>query len=229
MQTASKNLVGPIYVYEVPVRLWHWLMALCIVALSITGYLIANPLPSLSGEASVHYAMGYIRFIHFATAYIFAVAFVGRTYWAIVGNHHARQIFYLPLLSGHWWREVFFEIRWYLFIEREGQKCLGHNPLAQIAMFFFVTLGSIFMIVTGFALYGEGTGLDSWQNKLFGWVIPLFGQSQDVHTWHNVGMWLMICFVMIHTYLVIREDIMSRQTIVSTMVNGYRLFKDNRP
>lgn len=85
------------------------------------------------------------------------------------------------------------------------------------------------MIVTGFALYGEGTGMGSWQFSLFSsWVIPLFGQSQDVHTWHHLGMWYILVFVMIHMYVAVREDIMSRQSIVSTMISGWRMFKDNR-
>ena len=33
------------YVFEAPVRIWHWLHALSIVVLAVTGYLIANPLP----------------------------------------------------------------------------------------------------------------------------------------------------------------------------------------
>ena len=46
------------------------------------------------------------------------------------------------------------------------------------------------MVFTGFALYGEGTQAGSWANRLFSsWVIPLMGQSQDVHTWHHLGMW----------------------------------------
>src|SRR6056297_847521 len=36
-----------VYVYEVPVRLWHWVNALAIVVLCVTGYLIAKPLPSM--------------------------------------------------------------------------------------------------------------------------------------------------------------------------------------
>ena len=84
----------------------------------------------------------------------------------------------------------------------------------------------IFMIVTGFALYSEGSQAGSWQDKLFGWVIPLFGQSQDVHSWHRLGMWAMIMFITLHVYAAIREDIMGRQSIVSTMISGRRTFKD---
>ena len=61
---------------------------------------------------------------------------------------------------------------------------------------------------------------------MFGWVIPLFGQSQDVHTWHHLGLWAMLIFVTLHVYAAIREDIMGRQSMVSTMISGYRTFKD---
>ena len=85
------------------------------------------------------------------------------------------------------------------------------------------------MIVTGFALYGEGTGMGSWQYTMFSsWVIPLFGQSQDVHTWHHLGLWVIVSFVIVHIYAAVREDIMSRQSIVSTMISGHRTFKDDR-
>ena len=47
-------------------RIWHWVMALCMVVLAITGYLIGSPPPSLGGEASEHFMFGYIRFAHFA-------------------------------------------------------------------------------------------------------------------------------------------------------------------
>ena len=74
MQTAIKRTA--VYVYEAPVRLWHWVNALSITVLAITGYFIANPLPTLPGEASDHFVMGYMRFAHFAAAYIFTVGFL---------------------------------------------------------------------------------------------------------------------------------------------------------
>lgn len=221
--------ITSVYVYEAPVRLWHWINAFAILTLALTGYFIGSPLPTQPGEASANFLMGYIRFAHFTAAYIFAIGFVFRIYWAFVGNHHARQLFMPGFLRASWWREVLTEIRWYLFLEKRPKKYIGHNPLAQLAMFFFITLGSLFMIVTGFALYGEGTQPGSWASNLFGWVIPLAGQSMDVHTLHHLGMWFILTFVMIHIYVAIREDIMSRQSIVSTMISGHRTFKDDDP
>jgi Ni/Fe-hydrogenase 1 B-type cytochrome subunit len=219
-----------VYVYEAPVRLWHWVNAAAITVLCVTGYLIASPLPSMQiGEATDQFVFGYIRFAHFAAAMVLTIGFLGRAYWAIFGNHHARQLFTLPLLKRHWWSEVWFEIKWYLFLEKKPKKYVGHNPLAQLAMFLFITLGVSFMIVTGFALYGEGLGAGSWADRMFGWVIPLAGGSQAVHSLHHLGMWWIVIFMIVHVYVAIREDIMSRQSIVSTMISGHRTFKDDDP
>ena len=218
-----------IYVYEAPLRLWHWVNALAITVLVLTGYLIGSPLPSMPGEASGNFLMGYIRFAHFAAGYVLLIGMLGRIYWAFVGNEHSRQLFKLPFWSGSYWKELWFEIRWYAFLEQEPKKYAGHNPLAQFFMLTMFFLGTVFMIVTGFALYSEGAGQGSWSDKLFGWVIPAMGQSQDVHTYHHLGMWYVLTFVIVHIYASIREDIMSRQSLISSMVSGWRLFKDDRP
>ncbi len=218
-----------IYVYEAPMRLWHWVNVLAIVVLCITGYFIGSPLPSVSGEASDHFILGYIRFAHFAAGYILAIGFLFRIYWAFVGNEHARQMFIPSVWRSSFWEGVLHELKWYFFIEKEPKKYIGHNPLAVLIMHVVMVWGMIFMICTGFALYGEGTGMGSWQFEWFSsWVIPLFGQSQDVHTWHHLFMWVIVCFVIVHVYAAIREDIMSRQSMISTMVSGWRMFKDNR-
>ena len=215
-----------VYVYEAPVRIWHWVNALAIVTLALTGYFIGSPLPSQPGEASANFLMGYIRFTHFAAGQVLAIFLILRVYWAIVGNKHARQIFYVPFWSGRFWSEWLHEVKWYTFIARQPKKYVGHNPLAQFTMFFMVTLPLFFMVITGFALYSEGTGRDSWEYKLFGWVFSIFPNSQDVHTLHHLGMWVILTFVMVHIYVAVREDIMSRQSIISSMISGERLFKD---
>jgi len=215
-----------VYVYEAPLRLWHWINALAITVLAITGYFIGSPPPAMGGEASDHYLFGYIRFAHFAAGYILGIGFVFRIYWAVVGNRHAREIFFYNILKASYWKELWHEVKWYLFLEKAPKKYEGHNPLAIFTMHWMFVWGITFMIVTGFALYGEGTGPGSWTHTLFSsWLIPLFGQSMDVHTWHHLGMWLIILFVMIHIYVAVREDIMSRQSIISSMISGWRNFR----
>jgi Ni/Fe-hydrogenase 1 B-type cytochrome subunit len=223
---ASAASIKSVYVYEAPVRIWHWINALSITVLAITGYFIGSPLPTQPGEASANYLMGYIRFAHFAAGYVLAVGLLGRVYWAAVGNHHARELFWVPIFQRAYWVDVWGMLKWYAFISPRPGRFVGHNPLARLAMVFGFLLLSVFMVVTGFALYAEGAQRGSWQDKLFGWVVPLFGQSQDLHTWHHLGMWGLIVFVIIHVYAAIREDIMGRSSVVSTMISGHRTFKD---
>lgn len=218
-----------VYVYEAPVRMWHWLNALAILVLCVSGYFIGSPPPSMQiAEAAEQFVFGYIRFAHFAAGMVLTIGFLGRIYWAFLGNHHARQLFYVPVWKASFWREVVFELRWYLFLAKEPKKYVGHNPLAQLAMFFFITLGISFMIVTGMALYAEGAQEGSLTHSLFGWVHGLIWNSQTLHTLHHLGMWWIVIFMIIHIYVAIREDIMSRQSIVSTMISGHRTFKDDR-
>ncbi len=65
VETATGRVLdGPleaVYVYEAPVRLWHWVMALCMVVLAGTGYLIGSPLPAIGGEAVHSYFFAWIR------------------------------------------------------------------------------------------------------------------------------------------------------------------------
>ena len=230
MVDATHKKQEAVYVYQAPVRIWHWVQAFAILALAVSGYLIGSPLPSLGGEASDYFLFGTIRWVHFVAAYITAVGFVFRVYWVFVGNSHAREIFIPPLWRPSFWAGVWHEVLWYAMIAKEPRKYEGHNPLAVLTMHFMYVWGIIFMLITGFALYGEGAGMGSWQYEWFtAWVIPLFGQSQDVHTWHHLGMWVIITFVIIHIYVAVREDIMSRQSIISSMISGWRMFKDDRP
>lgn len=224
-QTDRSRGHGVAYVYEAPVRLWHWVNAAAIPALGVTGYLIGTGIPTMAGNAGGTFLFGYIRLAHFAAGYVLAVGFLLRIYWALIGTPHARQIFCLPLWRACFWREVYHEICWYAFLAVEPERRIGHNRLAQLAMFFMFTLTITFMVVTGFALYGQGAGRDSWQDKLFGWVFVIWPNSQDVHTWHHLGLWVIVTFALVHIYAVIREDIMSRRSI-SCMISGEREFRD---
>lgn len=228
--SAASSVVRPedrqaVYVFEAPVRIWHWLHALSIVVLAVTGYLIANPLPSIGGEASEHFMMGNLRMIHFIAGYVFGIGFAVRIYWAIVGNSHSRELFYLPLWRGEWWRNFWEELKFYLFMRDDAPPIAGHNPIAQTAYWVFNVLLTLFMIVTGFALYGEGLGLGSWADSWFGWVFLWLGDAQNVRMWHLLGMWLFIVFSILHIYMAIRADVMTRQSSVSSIINGWRTYR----
>lgn len=131
------------------------------------------------------------------------------------------------MLKPAWWGSFFRTVAHYAFLRRHADWHYGHNHLAMAAMFGMYVLGTVFMIVTGFALYGEGTLKGSWANNLFtSWVIPMMGDSQNVHTWHHLGAWYLFWFTVVHLYFVIREDIVSGLTVVSSMISGWRDVKN---
>ncbi|STM45095.1 Ni/Fe-hydrogenase 1 b-type cytochrome subunit [Escherichia coli] len=147
MQQKSDNVVSH-YVFEAPVRIWHWLTVLCMAVLMVTGYFIGKPLPSVSGEATYLFYMGYIRLIHFSAGMVFTVVLLMRIYWAFVGNRYSRELFIVPVWRKSWWQGVWYEIRWYLFLAKRPSADIGHNPIAQAAMFGYFLM-SVFMIITG--------------------------------------------------------------------------------
>jgi Ni/Fe-hydrogenase 1 B-type cytochrome subunit len=224
----GRVLEGPfedMYVYPAPVRLWHWVTVLCIFVLAITGYFIGAPPPAIGGEPVDSFYFGWIRTFHFSAAMILIVGFLVRIYWAIVGPAHSRQIFMPPLWSGAFWRGIGGDLKDYAFVGEGDTRWVGHNPLALLAMFFMFVLGLVFIILTGLGLYAQGYGWGSGWMNAFGWVTVLFGSPQAVRTAHHLAMWYMLLFVLVHLYMATRQDIMSRGTIISSMVNGIRMWK----
>ncbi|WP_236175383.1 Ni/Fe-hydrogenase, b-type cytochrome subunit [Pseudomonas pseudonitroreducens] len=213
------------YVYEAPVRLWHWINASCILVLAVSGYFIGSPLPTQPGEASDNFLMGYIRFAHFAAGYLFAVGIMGRAYWALVGNHHARELFWVPLTSKAYWRNFAIWLRYYLYIGPVPAPIYGHNPISRFTMVFIFLLTSLFMLLSGFALYGEGAQMGSWQETLFGWMLPLLGGSNNLRTLHHLGLWMMVAFVLVHVYAAVREEIHGRLNMIGSIITGYKSLK----
>ncbi|MCL2310098.1 MAG: Ni/Fe-hydrogenase, b-type cytochrome subunit [Proteobacteria bacterium] len=225
---SGRVIDGPlesVYVFQAPVRLWHWITVLMMIPLAITGYLIGDPPPAIGGEATFTYMFAWIRIIHFSCAMIFTVAFLMRIYWAFVGNRYAHSLFLPAIWSFAWWKGLFRQAFYYLFLKKEPDSWVGHNPLAQMGMIMMFVLGALVLIFTGFALYAQQWASGGSWMALFGWVHSVFGEPQAVRTVHHLAMYYLLVFVVIHIYMAFREDIMGKETVISTMVNGIRVFK----
>ena len=60
----------PIYVFQLPIRIWHWSMVLSFLVLIPTGYIIGKPWHSLDGDPTYLFYMGYTRMAHFIAGFI---------------------------------------------------------------------------------------------------------------------------------------------------------------
>jgi Ni/Fe-hydrogenase 1 B-type cytochrome subunit len=223
MSTAESQRV---YVWELPVRFYHWANAAAVAVLIVTGFLIGNPPPTQTGaEAYSGYLFGTIRFLHFVAAFIFFFNFLFRIYWGFVGNRFARWDNFI-LLRRSQWREVWNVIKIdILQIVKDPLESVGHNALAGLT-YFFSFLAFLFQAITGFGMYSAMS--KSWLPQMFAWVVPMMGGDFAVRQWHHMMMWFFILFGIVHTYMVFYHDYVEGRGIVSSMIGGWK-FIESRP
>ncbi len=213
-----------VYVWELPVRFYHWLNAASIIALIITGFYIANPLALVSHqEAAFRYTTGWVRFIHFAAAYIFFFNFLFRIYWGFVGNKYAGWKQFIPT-SKRFFREMWqvFKID-ILMLKGKEYMSVGHNAMAGLIYFFtFIAFG--IQCLTGFGLYSVTSRW--WLPRLFAWVPSVLGGESMTRQIHHWTMWFFILFVVIHVYLVFYHDYIEGRGEMSSMGGGWKFIEE---
>ena len=149
MRHSSEHEIVHVYVWEIPVRITHWLIALSLFVLSVTGLYIGRPFMTVPGQAGQWFVMGWMKIIHFYAAIVFIV----RRDCARDLDVHRQQV---RATGTSFWR----------CMECGGTACcqqccstrffatsppayVGHNPVA----------GSAYLLVFGLYFLAIGTGL----------------------------------------------------------------------
>lgn len=209
-----------VYLWHWPIRAMHWVAALSILVLIVTGFYIGKPYFMSWGEASSHYLMGRMRFLHFVAAGVLVATAIVRLYWLFVGNRFERWRALFPV-TGKDWANLARTLRAYLFIHPERKpEYLGHNPLQQLSYTFIYGVGLV-MVVTGFAMYGQANP-GGFFYTTFGWVAGLFGGIQNVRLVHHLLTWVFLIFIPVHVYLALRVDLLERTGTISSIISGGR-------
>jgi len=216
-----------VYLWEWPIRAMHWAAAASIVVLVVTGFYIGKPYFITHGEASAHYLMGWMRFLHFTAAGVFVATAIVRVYWLFAGNQFERWKALFPVRKQDWINGR-KQVKFYLMIQPEkAPHYLGHNPLQQFSYTGMYTV-AIAQVITGFAMYGQSRPGGLWYT-LFGWVVPLLGGIQVVHFVHHVLTWAFLIFIPIHIYLALRADLLERTGTISSIISGGRFVRSDVP
>ena len=209
-----------VYLWERPLRFMHWVAALCIAALAVTGLFIGRPYFMPSGDPRSAFLMGWVRFTHFLAAAVLVMTAIVRLYWLFMGNRFERWAALFPVRRRDL-KNLFGMIKFYLMIKPErAPRYLGHNPLQQFA-YTGIYGAAALAVVTGFAMYGlsDPNGI---LYALFNWVNTLFGGEQIVRFVHHVLTWVFLIFIPIHVYLAIRADAIERTGSISSIISGGR-------
>jgi len=211
------------YVFSPALRIWHWVNFVAIIVLFVTGLYVGNPF--FSGphgkEATFATTMAFIRFLHFSAGYVLLAAFLFRIATAPFNKGDR-------LVIPAFWREEFWHglketlKEYLLFKEHEP---MIRNPLARTAYFFFYLL-LVFMLLTGFGIYGLSNPGGFW-DTLAGWVVWSLGGEFQAKAWHHWVAWIIVLFFVVHLYLVVREDALRKNGEVSSMVNGVKFFDED--
>jgi Ni/Fe-hydrogenase 1 B-type cytochrome subunit len=214
-----------IYVWELPVRAFHWVNGFCILCLGITGYLIGRPFTVVvAQEASFQYWFGTVRFLHFAAGYIFLINMLARTYWGFVGNKYANWKQFIPT-SRKWFKDVVDVLKVdILQTQVQGRIHVGHNRLAGFIYFLSFWVYA-FQAVTGFALYASMS--PSWVGRIAAALAAPFGNDMGLRQWHHAGLWFFVVFTLVHVYLVFYHDYVEGRGTTSSMVGGWKFERED--
>jgi Ni/Fe-hydrogenase 1 B-type cytochrome subunit len=213
MAAANPDERVRLYVWQVPVRITHWVIVGCIVMLSITGAYIADPFLIPAGGN----VMTTVRVIHILTAFVFLAAGMVRTVWLLTGNRFARWSAFIPT-SKNQATELFRQAGYYAFLRRELPKVLGHNQLAATA---YVALFGLLLIetITGFALDGIGGAQPA--GMIFGWLSDFLG-PQFLRLVHHLCMWFILAIAIFHIYSCVLVDHIEKNGLMSSIFSGYK-------
>ena len=219
MSTAPSPEIVHVYVWEVPVRVTHWLIALSIVVLSATGLYIGHPFLIVPGEAREHFVMGWMKIIHGYTAYVFIASVLARIIWMFTGNKYAHWDKFIPVHASRR-RGLWPTLRFYLFALRKPPGFVGHNPLAGAT--YTLVFGLYFVaITTGLILRGASADVAS-PVRWFAALAPLIGGLQGARWIHHATMWLLLGFAVHHVYSSILMSTIEANATVESIFSGYK-------
>ena len=202
-----------LYVWQVPVRVTHWVTVGSIVVLSLTGGYIADPYLIAPGGS----VMTTVRFIHLVAAVALVGAGLVRSVWLLVGNRFARWPAFIPTTRFQA-TELFRQAGFYAFLRKDIPKVLGHNQLAAAAyVLLFVLL--VVETLTGFVMLGV-LGAEP-AATLFGWVRELVG-LQALRLVHHLAMWGVLAIALFHVYSCVLVDNIEKNGLLSSMFGGFK-------
>lgn len=205
-----------VYVWELPVRISHWLIFLPVVVLAFTGYYMHNPF--IVATSRTAFLMATVRFLHVTAGFVFTGAFLMRVYWLFAGNNWSNWRAFVPIRRRQW-RGMGRMVAYYSFLRRDLTHNVGHNALAAITYLFIFTL-MLVEILTGLALYLQVRG--GWfLAALVGWL-PRLVDIQNVRLIHFCIMFFFLAFVIHHVYSAVLVSWEERNGLIESIFTGYK-------
>jgi cytochrome b len=230
-------------VWDAGTRWFHWINALCVIALAVVGFVIINA----SGLGIQNPGKVTLKTIHTWTGYVLALNLVWRIAWAFLGNRYARWRAVLPGGRGY-----LHALRSYVsaFLAGHPEQYLGHNPAGRLGIAVLFLLIAI-QVVTGLVLAGTDLFYPPIGYWIAQWVAapgvdpgslaPYAPEMYDAAAWesmrafrrpyalvHLYSFYVLVFVAIAHVAAVIVTEVREGGSIISAMFTG-RKFISGRP
>jgi Ni/Fe-hydrogenase 1 B-type cytochrome subunit len=208
-----------VYVWDLPVRITHWLIVISLTVLAITGYYIGNPFIVAPDSAGQEFVMGTVTAIHFFSAAVFSLSEIARVAWMFMGNRYARWHELVPTNKRRW-KRIWEWLKFYLLFRPVTPRFVGHNPLAGLTYLVIYGVGFL-SVLTGYSMFAVYAGAGS-PMRIFEGLLPLFGGAQTARWIHHVCMWILVVFVIHHISCALLVSRAAKNATIGSIFSGYR-------
>ncbi|WP_144207997.1 Ni/Fe-hydrogenase, b-type cytochrome subunit [Shewanella donghaensis] len=210
-------------IFSPAIRIFHWLRALAIVVLIVTGFYLSWPF-LVAPESSDVLVQGWIRFVHLIFGFVLTAVTIARCYLFFFGKSKIERNSLKDVFSLQSWITQIKSYIWMGHLHKVGV----YGPL-QYVTYVGISAAAVFMCITGLVLYAnvyhEGLGGAIWE--VSAWFTALMGGLAQVRTWHHIVTWAFIIFMVIHVYMAIWSGIRFKHNSVDSIVSGYDYHKDH--
>ncbi len=209
------------FIFTAAIRIFHWLRALAILVLVVTGFYLAWPFLVAPDSTDV-LVQGWVRFGHLVFGFVLCAVTHARAYLFFFSKHDIERRSMRDVLSINSW---ITQLKSYLWMGKLN-KAGVYGPL-QFVTYFAISVIAGAICITGLILYAnvyhEGMGGMLWgtASTLTAWM----GGLAEVRLWHHYFTWVFIVFVVIHVYMAVWTGIRFKHNSVDSIVSGYDYHK----
>jgi len=206
-----------VYVWQYPLRLFHWGLVISIGALAFTGYYIHNPF--IVGQTNTMFLMGWIRFIHESFGMLFTALFMVRIYLFFGGDRWVQWRQMVPYRKDQW-KEMIEVAKFYAFMRPTPVAKVGHNPMAALSYIGIYSLVAV-EIISGLVMF-NWLRHSAFLNPLVGWI-PRVVSIQDIRLIHFMLMFVFIAFGIVHVHMCLTVSRAEKRGLMDSIFTGYKV------
>jgi cytochrome b len=197
--TPSSDVVQPVRVWDLPTRLFHLLLMVCLVGLVVTGE---------AGGASMQ--------LHFYFGYSVLSLLLFRLVWGVIGGRWSRFTSFVP--TPH-------RVLRYLHDLRAGRHTpsIGHNPMGALSVIAMLGL-LLVQVFTGFISDDEIAASGPWTPFVSGNWIAL---ATEYHS--EIGKTLILALIVLHVASILFYKRFKNEDLVTPMLQGDKALPADTP